>query len=232
MKYSHHIFNFLQEISSVSHSLFSSISLHCSLKAFLHLLAILWNSAFSWVYLSLSCLFLLSFFFLLFFSQVFVKPHQATTLPSCFFFFFLQMVLVTSCCTVLWTSVHSSPDTLPDLIPWLYSSPPFYNHKGFDEGYIELPSCFPYLFQFKPEFCNKGFMIWATGSSRSCFCWLNRVFPSSTAKNIISLISVLAICWCPCVDSRLVLLKEGVCYHLIHISSHLTIEILDWVESW
>ena len=32
--------------------LFSSISLHCSLKAFLSLLAILWNSAFSWVYFS------------------------------------------------------------------------------------------------------------------------------------------------------------------------------------
>ena len=35
--------------------LLSSISLHCSFKkAFLSLLAILWNSAFSWVYLSLS----------------------------------------------------------------------------------------------------------------------------------------------------------------------------------
>ena len=35
--------------------LFSSISLHCSFKkSLLSLLAILWNSAFSWVYLSLS----------------------------------------------------------------------------------------------------------------------------------------------------------------------------------
>ena len=35
--------------------LFSSISLHCSLsKAFLSLLAICWNSAFRWVYLSFS----------------------------------------------------------------------------------------------------------------------------------------------------------------------------------
>ena len=34
--------------------LFSSISLHWSLKAFLSLLAILWNSAFTWVYLSFS----------------------------------------------------------------------------------------------------------------------------------------------------------------------------------
>ena len=43
--------------------LFSSISLHCSLKkAFLSLLAILWNSAFSWVYLSPSTLLFTSLF--------------------------------------------------------------------------------------------------------------------------------------------------------------------------
>ena len=48
--------------------LFSYISLHCSLKAFLSL---------SWVYLSLSlCLFLL-------FSQLFVRPFQTGTLLSC-----------------------------------------------------------------------------------------------------------------------------------------------------
>ena len=44
--------------------LFSSISLHWSLrKAFLSLLAILWNSAFRWVYLSLSPLSLASLLF-------------------------------------------------------------------------------------------------------------------------------------------------------------------------
>jgi len=42
-------------------------------------------------------------------------------------------------------------------------------------------------------------MIWATVSSRSCFCWLYRGSPSSAAKNIINLISVLTIWWCPCV---------------------------------
>ena len=46
MKYSLGISNFLEEISSLSILLFSSISLHWSLrKAFLSLLAILWNSA-------------------------------------------------------------------------------------------------------------------------------------------------------------------------------------------
>ena len=53
-------------------------------------------------------------------------------------------------------------------------------------------------------------MIWATVSSQSCFCWLYRASPSLAAKNIINLISVLTIWWCPCVQSSLVLLEEGV----------------------
>ena len=48
--------------------------------------------------------------------------------------------------------------------------------------------------------------------SLSCFCWLYRASPSLAAKNIISLISVLTIWWCSCVESSLVLLEEGVCY--------------------
>ena len=54
MKCSLGISNFLEEISTLSHSIFSPcISLYCSLKKpFLSLLAILWNTAFSWVYLS------------------------------------------------------------------------------------------------------------------------------------------------------------------------------------
>ena len=51
-------------------------------------------------------------------------------------------------------------------------------------------------------------MMWATVSSRSCFCWLYRASPSLAAKNIINLISVLTIWWCPCVKSSLVLLTE------------------------
>ena len=53
-------------------------------------------------------------------------------------------------------------------------------------------------------------MIWATVSSWSCFCWLYRASPSLAAKNIINLISVLTIWWCPCIESSLVLLEEGV----------------------
>ena len=42
------------------------------------------------------------------------------------------------------------------------------------------------------------------------FFWLYRASPSLAAKNIINLILVLAIWWCPSVKSSLVLLEEGV----------------------
>ena len=42
-------------------------------------------------------------------------------------------------------------------------------------------------------------MIWATVSSWSCFCWLYRASLSFAAENVINLISVLTIWWCPCV---------------------------------
>jgi len=54
-------------------------------------------------------------------------------------------------------------------------------------------------------------MNWATVSSWSYFCWLYRASPSLAAKNIINLILVLTIWWCPCIASSLVLLEEGIC---------------------
>ena len=55
-------------------------------------------------------------------------------------------------------------------------------------------------------------MIWATVSSWSCFRWLYRASSSLAANNIINLISVFTIWWCPCVECSLVFLEEGVCY--------------------
>ena len=48
-------------------------------------------------------------------------------------------------------------------------------------------------------------MIWTTVSSQYCFCLMYRTSPSLAAKNIIHLISVLTIWWCPYVESSLVL---------------------------
>ena len=82
--------------------LFSSISFHCSLKmAFLSLPAILWNSASSWVYLSLYLLPLVSLLF-----SAICKTSSDNHLAFLHLFFF-GMVLVTASCATLWTSVHS-----------------------------------------------------------------------------------------------------------------------------
>ena len=56
-------------------------------------------------------------------------------------------------------------------------------------------------------------MIWTTVSSWSCFCLLYRAsLFFFFAKNIINLIFVLIIWWCPCVESSLVLLEVAVGY--------------------
>ena len=44
------------------------------------------------------------------------------------------------------------------------------------------------------------------------FAYCYRTSPSLATKDIINLISVLTTSWCPCVESSLVLLEEGVCY--------------------
>ena len=83
--------------------LFSSISLHCSLKkAFLSLLAIFCNSAFSWVYLSLSLLPLASLLF-----SVICKASSDNHFVLLHFYFF-GMTLVTASCTMLQTSIHTA----------------------------------------------------------------------------------------------------------------------------
>ena len=106
MKCSFDISNILEEISIVFPILFSSISLHCSFKAFLSLFAILWNSAFSWVYLSL---FPSSFTFLL--SSAICKVSSDSHFAFMHFFFF-GMISVNASCTILGISIHSSLGTL------------------------------------------------------------------------------------------------------------------------
>ena len=93
-------------------SLYSSISFHWSLRnAFLSLLAILWNSAFKWVYLSFSPL--------LFASPLFTVIWKTSSDNHFGFlhFSFLGMVLIPVFCTMSWSSVHSSSGTRSDLVP-------------------------------------------------------------------------------------------------------------------
>ena len=129
-------------------------------------------------------------------------------------FFSMRMVLIPVTCTMSRIPVHSSSGTLS------IRSNPFASVCHFhciilrDLIYVipEWSSGFPYFLQFKSEFGHKELMIWATVSSQSSFCWLYRASPSSAVKNIINLISVLTIWWCPCVESSLVLLEDSVSY--------------------
>ena len=101
------ISNFLEEISSLPHSIvllyFFALSLS---KAFLSLLAVLWNSAFNWVYLSFSPFLFTSLLFTAIF-KAFSDSYFAFL-----HFFFLGMVLILVSCIMSWTSVHSSSGTL------------------------------------------------------------------------------------------------------------------------
>ena len=85
---------------------------------------------------------------------------------------------------------------LSDLIPWCICHFHCIIIRDLIRSYL---NGFPYFLQLKSEFGNKEFMIWATVSSWSRFCWLCRDSPSLAEKNIINLISVLTIWWCPCV---------------------------------
>ena len=114
MKCSLGISNFLEEISSLSHSVVFLCFFHWSLrKAFLPFLAIIWNSTFRWVYLSFSVLPLASLLF-----SVICKASS----DNCFafwLFFFLEMVLITAS-----VQCHEPPSIvlqalcLSDLVPW------------------------------------------------------------------------------------------------------------------
>jgi len=112
MKCSLGISNFLDEISSLSHSIvflyfFALITEEGFLVSLCYSLE-LWiqNSAFRWVYLSFSPL--------PFASLLFTAICKATSDNHFAFlhFFFLGMVLITASCTVSQTSIHSSSGTL------------------------------------------------------------------------------------------------------------------------
>ena len=99
--------NFLKTSLVFPILLFYSISLHCSLrKAFLSLLAILWNSTLRWIYLSFSPLPLGSLLF-----KAIYKASSDNHF-ACLHFIFGGMVLITASCTMSWSSICSSSGSL------------------------------------------------------------------------------------------------------------------------
>ena len=91
--------------------LFSSISFYLSLRwSFLSLLAILWNSAFKWVYLSFCPLLLASLLFTA------ICKASSDRHFAFLHFFSMGMVLIPVSCTMSQTSVHSSWGTFIDQV--------------------------------------------------------------------------------------------------------------------
>ena len=108
--------------------LFSSIIKHCSLKkALFSLLAILWNSVFNWMYLSLSPLLFASLL-----SLVICKASSDNHFAFLLFFFFGWF------CSLPPVQYYRPPlivlqaHCLQVRIPWIYSLPPLHIHRGFD----------------------------------------------------------------------------------------------------
>ena len=121
------ISNFLEEISSLSHSL-----------AFLYFFALITEESFLispcyslefCIQIGIYFLFSFTFSFSSFLSY-FSDNHFAFL-----HFFFLGMVLITASCTMSQTSIHSSSGTLSIRSNPLNLSLPLYNCKGFDLGH-------------------------------------------------------------------------------------------------
>ena len=130
-QYSLGISNFLEEISSLSHSI-----------VFLYFFCIDCWGRFS--YLSLlffgtldSNGYIFPFLLCLSFSLLFSAICKASSDNHFAFlhFFFLGMVLITASCTMSWTSIHSSSGTLSTRSNPLSLLLTWYNHKGFDLGH-------------------------------------------------------------------------------------------------
>ena len=96
-----------------------------------------------------------------------------------------------------------------------------------------LPWFMDLTFQVPMQYCSV--QHWTllpssiTSTTGCCFCWLYRASPSLAAKNIINLIliSVLALWWCPCIESSLVLLEDGVCYDQCIFLAKLVFALID-----
>ena len=109
------ISEFLEEISSLSHSVFLYFFALITEEGFLI------SSCYSvelCIPMGISFLFSFAFHFS-FFPQLSVSFPQMTILPF-LHFFFLGMVLITASCTVSGTSIHSSSGILSNLIPQIY----------------------------------------------------------------------------------------------------------------
>ena len=130
MKCSPGISNFLEEISSLSHSIIFLYFFTLITKEGL-LISPCYSLEFC-IKMDIYFLFCFAFHFLLFTA---ICKASSDSHFAFFHFFFLGMVLITACCTVSQTSIHSSSSTLSIRYNPLNLSLLLYNHQGFDLGH-------------------------------------------------------------------------------------------------
>ena len=132
-------------------------------------------------------------FSFLFFLQLFVKPPQITTLPSCFSFSLGWFCLLSPVQYYGPLSVGLQAHCELDLMPWvLFVTSTAYSQGSWLKSYLACLVVIPTFFSLSLNF-NMRSLIWATVSSMSCFCWLYTASPSLATKNVISLILTLTI---------------------------------------
>ena len=171
MTYSFDVSDFLEEIFSLS--LDNSI-------VFLYFFAwfieegLLISPYYSLKFCIQSGIYIISFllcFSSVFFPQLFVQPPQTITLPSCISFslWWFWSLPVVQCHKPL--SIVLQTLCLPDLIPWIYSSPPLHNDKGFDLGHTDGLVVFPTFFSLSLNFAIRSW--WSESQSASGLVFVN-----------------------------------------------------------
>jgi len=145
---------------------------HSSLKALSSLHAILWNSAFSWGYLSLSPLIFTSllssavckassdnhfaFLHFFFFGMVLISITAMFSImvyPIYYVFFSIMVYYPVECYGPLSKVLQAL--CLLDLIPWIYSLPPLYIHRRF-KSYLTGLVVFPAFFSLSLNFAVRS----------------------------------------------------------------------------
>ena len=167
MKCSPGITNFLEEISSLSHSII-----------FLYFFALITEE----------CFIISLLFFRTLYSNGYIFPFLL-----CFFSSLLFIAICKASSESHFAFLHSF-----SLGIWFRS-------------YLNSLVVFPNFFNWNLNLVIRS--PWSEPQSApSYFCWLYRTSPSLAAKNVINMISVLTVWWCPCVESCFVLLVEAVFY--------------------
>ena len=144
MKCSFDISNFLEEISSLSPSVVFLYFFALFIEEGL-LVSSCCNSAFSWLYISLSPLLFTSLL-----SSTICKDSSDNHFAFLHFFSLRWLYLLPPVQYYEPLSIVLQALYLLDIIPWIYLSPPFYIHSAF---YL---SCFPQVFSLSLNFATRS----------------------------------------------------------------------------